>query len=60
MNKIPYLYQRCRFAGTIWTIVYIDHGHVDLVSLDGKQFKPNISISQIQVIDEFKDFYPEE
>jgi hypothetical protein len=54
------LYQRCHFAGNIWTIVYINHGHVDLVSLDGKQFKPNISISQIQVIDEFKDFYPEE
>jgi hypothetical protein len=56
----PYLYQRCHFAGTIWTIVYIEHGHVHLTSLDGKQTKQHIAISEIQLIDEFDDVYPEE
>ncbi len=56
----PELYQRCHFCGTVWTIVYVNNGHVNLTSLDGRQFKHNISLSEIQLIDEFKDCYPEE
>jgi hypothetical protein len=56
----PELYQRCRFAGNVWTVVYVNNGHVNLTSLDGLQHKRNIAITEIQVVDEFADPYPEE
>lgn len=37
------LYQRCRFCGTVWAVVYVNNGHVNLTSLDGRQFKHNIA-----------------
>ena len=54
------LYQRCHFCGIVWTIVYVNNGHVNLTSLDGRQFKQNIALSEIKVIDEFANAYPEE
>ncbi len=54
------LYRRCHFCGTVWTIVYVNNGHANLTSLYGRQFKRNVALSEIQVIDEFADAYPEE
>lgn len=61
------LFQRCLFAGSLWTVVFIDNGNAHLVSIDGKQFKRNISRDALQMIDdalqmidEFSDPYPEE
>ena len=54
------LYRRCHFCGTVWTITYVNNGHVNLTSLDGCQFKRNVALSEIQVIDEFSDAYQEE
>ena len=56
----PELYQRCRFCGTVWTVVYVNSGYVYLTSIDGKQHKRNIAVTEIQLIDEFADPYPEE
>lgn len=54
------LFQRCTFAGSLWTIVFINHSLLNLVSIDGKQFKQGIDRSMVQLIDEFADCYPEE
>lgn len=45
------LYQRCHFCGTVRIVVYVNNGHVNLTSLDGRQLKHNIALSEIQVID---------
>jgi len=54
------LYDRVRFCGGVWTIVYKENGKLHLTSLDGKQHKRNIHESQVQLIDQFADCYPEE
>jgi len=54
------LYRKCRFAGQLWTVVYVNSGYVYLTSIDGKQHKRNIAVTEIQLIDEFADPYPEE
>lgn len=60
-NKMyPHLFQRCRHVGTDWHITFIQNGHVDLTSIDGKQKKKHIHLSTIQLIDEFSDCFPEE
>lgn len=48
------LFQQCKFAGVIWTIVFVKNGHVHLTSLDGTQHKRYIDISVISVIDDAK------
>lgn len=47
------LYDRVIFCGK-------EKGTLHLTSLDGKQHKKNIHESQVQLIDQFKDCYPEE
>lgn len=59
-ESLKWLYQRCRFAGSLWTVTYVNNGHVNLTSIDGRQFKQHIAVSEIQLIDEFEDGYPEE
>ena len=41
------LFQQCKFAGVVWTIVFIKNSHVHLTSLDGKQHKRYIDICVI-------------
>lgn len=54
------LFQRCTFAGSLWNIVFINHGLLNLTSIDGKQFKQGIDRSMVQLIDDDADCYPEE
>ena len=54
------MHKKARFAGTVWWVVYEQNAHVSLTSLDGRQHKDHIHVSQIQYLDEFQDCYPEE
>ncbi|MEA5031968.1 MAG: hypothetical protein VB025_07440 [Sphaerochaeta sp.] len=59
-EALDLLYRKCRFAGNLWTVVYVNNGHVHLTSWDGKQSKLNVAVGAIQLIDEDADCYPEE
>ena len=51
---------KVRFQGSLWYVVFEKDGLVHLTSIDGKQFKKNIAVTEVQEIDPFTDGYPDE